>query len=50
MKRDINGILDDVRGMLMQIRAMASIQSRHCTESPVGERPTIDAFPLDDVE
>jgi hypothetical protein len=29
MKRDINNILDDVRGMLMQIRANASIQSRN---------------------
>lgn len=27
MKRDINNILDDVRGMLMKIRANASIQS-----------------------
>ncbi len=31
MKRDINNILDEVRGMLMQIRANASIQSRERT-------------------
>jgi hypothetical protein len=31
MQRDINDTLDDVRGMLMKIRAMASIQSSNCT-------------------
>jgi hypothetical protein len=31
MNRDINDTLDDVRGMLMKIRGMASIQHRNRT-------------------